>query len=71
VTVGALAAGALGAALAVGGAAAYAADGTDLDGGQQVVRVVEDDGGATGRDCPDKGEGGSNNEESSTGGDGL
>jgi len=63
---GALAAGALGVALAVGGAAYAATDG-DTDGGQQVVRVVEDDGGAGGTagqrgDCPGKGGGSSNGE---------
>ena len=70
---GVVAAGALGAALAVGGVA-YAAGGAgpDTDGGQQIVRVVEDDG-ATGYDgnCPDKGDGGSNSETPSSGGDGL
>jgi hypothetical protein len=61
---GAVAAGAVGVALAVGGAA-YAANGTDTDGGQQVVRVVEEDGGGTAGyrgNCPDK-DGGSSNGE--------
>ena len=59
VVAGVLAAGAMGAALAVGGVA-YAAGDPDPGGGQQVVRVVEEDGtggGYAGRggDCPDKG----------------
>ena len=55
---GIVAAGAIGAALAVGGAA-YAAGEPDTGNGGQIVRVVEDDAttGYTGgdRDCPDKG----------------
>jgi hypothetical protein len=73
-----VAAGALGAALAVGGVA-YAANDPDSDGGQQIVRVVEDDGGTAGydRDCPDKSGGETPNNESPSnespagGGDGL
>jgi hypothetical protein len=66
VMAGALAAGALGVALAVGGAA-YAAGDPDTDGGQQVVRVVENDGGTAGDrgDCPGKG-GDSSNEGTET-----
>lgn len=76
---GVLAAGALGAALAAGGVA-YAANGpgADLDGGQQIVRVVEEDGGTAGydRNCPGKSGGGSggespSSESPSSGGDGL
>ena len=78
VIAGVVTAGALGAALAAGGVA-YAASGAgaDTDGGQQIVRVVEDDGGTGGGtagydgNCPDKGDGGSTGEESSSGGDGL
>ncbi len=44
---GIVAAGAIGAALAVGGVA-YAAADPNSGGGEQIVRVVEDD-------CPDKG----------------
>jgi hypothetical protein len=74
VIAGVVTAGALGAALAVGGVA-YAASGADADtdGGQQVVRVVEDDGGTGGTagyvgNCPDKG---GNSGTPSSGGDGL
>ena len=72
---GVVAAGALGAALAVGGVA-YAAGVPDSDGGQKIVRVVEDDGGTAGydRDCPEKSGGGGetpNNESPASGGDGL
>jgi hypothetical protein len=58
VVAGVLAAGAMGAALAIGGVAYAAGDG-ESGSGQQIVRVVEEDGtgGYTGRggDCPDKG----------------
>jgi hypothetical protein len=59
VVAGVLAAGAMGAALTIGGVA-YAAGDPESGSGQQVVRVVEEDGtgsGYTGRggDCPDKG----------------
>ncbi|GAA0901990.1 hypothetical protein GCM10009557_78040 [Virgisporangium ochraceum] len=57
---GIVAAGAIGAALAVGGVA-YAAGDPDTGNGEQIVRVVEDGGGTgytgDGRDCPDKGTG--------------
>ncbi len=58
---GIVAAGAIGAALAVGGVAYAAGDGGSGNG-EQIVRVVED-GGSTGytgdgRDCPDKGNAG-------------
>ena len=69
---GIVAAGAIGAALAVGGVA-YAAGDPGTGNGEQIVRVVED-GGATGytgdgRDCPDKGTGGSGGTEAGTGDD--
>jgi hypothetical protein len=51
---GIVAAGAIGAALAVGGAA-YAAGDPDTGNGGQIVRVVEDDATTGDRDCPDKG----------------
>lgn len=53
---GIVAAGAIGAALAVGGVA-YAAGDPDTGDGDRIVRVVEEDGytGTGGRDCPDKG----------------
>jgi hypothetical protein len=53
---GIMAAGAIGAALAVGGVA-YAAGDPDTGNGDRIVRVVEEDGatGYTGTDCPDRG----------------
>jgi hypothetical protein len=55
---GIVAAGAMGAALAVGGVA-YAAGGPDSGNSETIVRVVEDGGTTgytgTGDDCPDKG----------------
>jgi hypothetical protein len=68
---GIVAAGAVGAALAVGGVA-YAAGDPGSGGGEQIVRVVED-GGSTGytgdgRDCPDKGTGESGGTGESSGG---
>jgi hypothetical protein len=71
---GIVAAGAIGAALAVGGVA-YAAGDPDTGNGEQIVRVVEDGGGAgytgDGRDCPDKGTGGSGGATESGTGDNL
>jgi hypothetical protein len=64
---GIVAAGALGAALAVGGAA-YAAGDQGTGNGEQIVRVVDSEG-TDGRDCPDKGAGGSG--ESGETGDNL
>ncbi len=63
---GILAAGAIGAALAVGGVA-YAG-GNGEGAGEQIVRVVEtEDGTGAGYDCPDKGgQSGEGNTESGT-----
>jgi hypothetical protein len=68
---GIVAAGAIGAALAVGGVA-YAAADPDTGNGGQIVRVVEEDG-STGYDCPDKGTGdsGENSGENSGTGEDL
>jgi hypothetical protein len=54
VVAGAIAAGATAAALAVGGVA-YAHAAGDTRDGEQIVRVVTEDGG---QDCPDKSSGG-------------
>lgn len=68
---GIVAAGAIGAALAVGGVA-YAAGDPDPGTGERIVRVVEDGGGTgytgDGRDCPDKGTGGAGSGGTESGG---
>ncbi|WP_203985654.1 hypothetical protein [Virgisporangium aurantiacum] len=63
---GVVAAGAIGAALAVGGVA-YAAGDPDSGTGEQIVRVVDQGGEQTRGDCPDKGENNNGNTETGTG----
>ncbi len=66
---GIVAAGAIGAALTVGGVA-YAAGDPNSGNGEQIVRVVDTEDGTAGYDCPDKGgaeNGGAESGENGTG----